>query len=44
VQKPFDTIRFRFDTKTASSVMKKIGHLEVGQFYKGIVHHDGKNI
>ncbi len=24
--------------------MNKNGHLEVGQFHKEIIHHDGKNI
>jgi hypothetical protein len=52
-QKPFDSIliryqfdskTIRFDTKTASAVMKNIGHLEVGQFQRGIVYKDGGNI
>ncbi len=44
IQYWFDSKTIRFDTKTASAVMKEFGHLEVGQFYKGIVHQDGKNI
>jgi hypothetical protein len=39
-----DSIQKRFDTKTASADMKKIGDFEVDQFYKWIVHHNGKNI
>jgi hypothetical protein len=44
IQYRFDSKTIRFDAKTASAVMEKIGHLEVGQFYKGVVHQDGKNI
>jgi hypothetical protein len=40
----FNSKTIRFDTKTALAVMKNIGHLEIGQFQRGIVHKDGGNI
>jgi hypothetical protein len=40
----FNSKTIWFDTKTASAVMKNIGHLEVTKFQRGIVHKDGRNI